>query len=74
MTGQQVQHKENLTHPWAILRLLPDARRYTVARFVNRQDAQDHVRFLHRFMPAADFEVVFDMPDSRNGLANDSKF
>jgi hypothetical protein len=69
MTRQRVQQKEDLTHPWAIVRLLPDLQRYTVARFANRQDAQDHVRFLHRFMPAADFEVVFDVPDSLQGKA-----
>lgn len=73
MTRQRVQQKEDFSRPWAIIRLLPDARRYTVARFVNRQDAEDHVRFLHRFMPAADFEVVFDVPDSLQGLATDGK-
>ncbi|HAA31277.1 MAG TPA: hypothetical protein DCE56_30630 [Cyanobacteria bacterium UBA8553] len=73
MTPQQVQHPEDFTRPWAIVRLLPDARRYTVARFANRQDAQDHVRFLHRFMPAADFEVVFDVPDSLQDLATSGK-
>lgn len=30
---------EDYSRPWAIIRLLPDARRYTVARFFNRQDA-----------------------------------
>jgi hypothetical protein len=53
------------SRPWAIIRLLPDARRYTVARFFNRQDAEDHRRFLHRFMPAAEFEVVFDVPNEQ---------
>ena len=70
-TSQQFQPKEDWTRPWAIVRLLPDVRRYTVARFANRQDAQDHVRFLHRFMPAASFEVIFDVPDSLNDLASD---
>ncbi|HEY9831977.1 MAG TPA: hypothetical protein V6D26_15440 [Stenomitos sp.] len=54
---------EDYSRPWAIIRLLPDARRYTVARFFNRQDAEDHRRFLNRFMPAAEFEVVFDVPN-----------
>ena len=53
---------ENYGRPWAIIRLLPDLRRYTVARFHNRTDAQDHLRFLHRFMPAAEFEIIFDVP------------
>ncbi|HEY9602736.1 MAG TPA: hypothetical protein V6C85_14070 [Allocoleopsis sp.] len=54
---------EEYSRPWAIVRLLPDARRCTVARFHNRQDAHDHLRFLNRFIPAAKFEVVFDVPD-----------
>ena len=56
---------EDYSRPWAIVRLLPDARRYTVARFFNRQDAEDHRRFLNRFMPAAEFEVVFDVPNEQ---------
>lgn len=70
-TPNPAQQQEDWTRPWAIVRLLPDASRYTVARFANRQDAQDHLRFLHRFMPAACFEVIFDLPDSPNGLAMD---
>lgn len=54
---------QDYSRPWAIVRLLPDARRYTVARFHNRQDAHDHLRFLNRFIPAAKFEVVFDVPE-----------
>ena len=54
--------REDYSRPWAIVRLLPNARRYTVARFYNRQDADDHMRFLNRYMPAAEFEVLFDVP------------
>lgn len=50
--------------PWAIARLLPDAQRYIVARFHNRQDAHDHLRFLNRFTSGAEFEIVFDVPIS----------
>ena len=56
---------EDYSRPWAITRLLPDARRYTVARFFNRQDAEDHRRFLNRFMPAAEFEILFDVPNEQ---------
>ncbi len=49
--------------PWAIVRLLPDARHYTIARFFNRQDAHDHLRMLNRFMPDANFQIVFDAVD-----------
>jgi putative acetyltransferase len=34
-----------------------------VARFFNRQDANEHKRVLQRFIPAAEFEIVFDSPD-----------
>jgi hypothetical protein len=64
MTYQPIQQLEDFTRPWMLVRLLPNAQRYTVARFYNRQDADDHKRVLHRFMPAAEFEVVFDVPDS----------
>ena len=64
-TYQRVQQVEDYTRPWAIVRLLPDLRRYTVARFRNRQDAEDHRRFLNRYMPASEFEVVFDVPNSQ---------
>jgi hypothetical protein len=64
---------EDYSRPWAIIRLLPDARRYTVARFFNRQDAEDHRRFLNRFMPAAEFEVFFDVPDEQLQHTTDQK-
>ncbi len=41
-------------------RLLPDLRRYTVARFHNITDAQDHLRVLNCFIPVAEFEVIFE--------------
>ena len=62
---------EDYSRPWAIIRLLPDARRYTVARFFNRQDAEDHRRFLNRFMPAAEFAVLFDVSDAQLQRATD---
>lgn len=62
MTYQQIQLSEDTMRPWAIVRLLPNAQCYTVARFYNRQDAHDHQRFLQRWMPASEFEIVFDTP------------
>ncbi len=62
---KRTSQAEDYSRAWAIIRLLPDASRYTVARFYNRQDAEDHRRFLNRFMPAAEFEVVFDVPDEQ---------
>ena len=61
-TYQRIEQPEDFSRPWAIVRLLPDLRRYTVARFYNRADAQDHLRLLNRFIPAAEFEVIFDVP------------
>ncbi len=49
--------------PWAIVRLLPKAQRYIVARFHNRQDANDHLRLLNRFIPVAEFELIFEPPN-----------
>lgn len=46
--------------PWAIVRVLPDARNHTVARFCNRQDADDHLRALRRFVRSGIFEIVFE--------------
>jgi putative acetyltransferase len=42
---------------------LPSTKAYIIARFRNRQDAHDHLRVLHRFIPSATFEIVFDIPD-----------
>ncbi len=70
---KRTSQAEDYSRPWAIIRLLPDARRYTVARFFNRQDAEDHRRFLNRFMPAAEFEVLFDVPDEQVQLTTDQE-
>lgn len=56
--------------PWTIVRILPNARHYTVARFRNRQDANDHLRLLRRFIPVAEFEIIFapleeEQPDNQ---------
>jgi hypothetical protein len=66
LAALQIQATVDYSHPWAIVRLLPNARRYVVARFVNRQDADDHKRYLSRFMPAAEFEVIFDAPSDES--------
>ena len=63
ISAQHYSQAEDYSRPWAIIRLLLDARRYTVARFRNRQDAEDHLRFLNRYIPAAEFEVFFDVPN-----------
>jgi hypothetical protein len=65
----QIQAAVDYSRPWAIIRLLPNARRYVVARFAHRQDADDHKRYLSRFMPAAEFEVIFDVGTEEAGEA-----
>jgi hypothetical protein len=70
---KRTSQAEDYSRPWAIIRLLPEARRYTVARFFHRQDAEDHRRFLNRFMPAAEFEVVFDVPNEQLQCTTDQK-
>ncbi len=57
-SGDRFWNQDN--YPWIIVRLLPNAQRYVVARFYRRSEAENHKRLLNRFMPAADFEVVFD--------------
>jgi hypothetical protein len=43
-----------------LVRLLPNAQHYTVARFYSRTEAENHQRFLGKWMPGAEFEVIFD--------------
>jgi hypothetical protein len=52
--------KEGDRNSWAIVRILPNAEHYTIARFVHRQDADDRLRALRRFIPGGVFEVVCD--------------
>jgi hypothetical protein len=56
--GDRVWNQQN--YPWTLVRLLPNAQHYTIARFYSRAEAENHKRFLGKWMPAADFEVVFD--------------
>ncbi len=57
------RNKQEQPRPWVISQLLPNATNGTIARFFNRQDACDHLRFLTRTMPAAKFTMFFDPPD-----------
>lgn len=57
---RKVVMKKDYLRPWAIIRLLPNAKTYIIARFYNRQDAHDHLRVLNRFMPTSEFETIFD--------------
>jgi len=57
-SNQSFWHQQH--YPWTLVRLLPNAQHYTVARFYSRTEAQNHQRFLAKWMPDARFEVVFD--------------
>lgn len=65
VTYQLTPQPEDFSRPWAIVRLLPNAQCYTVGRFYNRAEAQEHLKVLNHFMPAAEFEVIFDVPKDR---------
>ncbi|MBN3923210.1 hypothetical protein [Nostoc sp. NMS4] len=49
--------------PWAIARTVVITQSQIVARFANRQDAEDHLRFLRRTIPNGGFEIMFEPPD-----------
>ncbi|BAZ31857.1 hypothetical protein NIES4074_43300 [Cylindrospermum sp. NIES-4074] len=54
--------RENFHRPWLVVRLLASSQSCIVARFANRRDADDHLRFLQRFIPNAAFEIMFEPP------------
>jgi hypothetical protein len=66
------QPNKGFARPWAIVGILPNAQRHVVARFRNRQEAFDYLRFMKRFLPKSDagakpafeFEIVFDSAGS----------
>lgn len=45
---------------WAVIRLLPNMQRVTVARFVKRADADGYAIALRRLEPNTQIAVVFD--------------
>lgn len=47
-------------YPWCIIRQLPKFQRITVARFRKRNEAEEHLKVLHRLLPNATFVVLFD--------------
>lgn len=53
----------NIHRPWMLVQILPNLKTHTIARFSNRQDADDYLRVLRRFVPQAAFEIVFEPPD-----------
>lgn len=62
---------DRFDRPWAIVRILPKAQRYIVACFRNRQDANEHLRVLQRFIPDAEFQISFEPPAEEEQLLRD---
>ena len=64
MNSQTIYPNSTLDpHVWTIAIALPDKRQRTIARFCNQQDAEDHLRVLLRFVPSAQFEIIFNPPE-----------
>ncbi len=47
-------------HPWCLIRLFPNCQRIVVARFRKRNDADEHLRVLHRLVKHRTFVIIFD--------------
>lgn len=50
--------------PWAVVRLLPNFQRVTVARCRNESDASGYCQILRRLDPEAELIVIFDPADN----------
>ncbi|MEG4426161.1 MULTISPECIES: hypothetical protein [unclassified Microcoleus] len=48
------------THPWCIVRQLPNMQRLVVARFHRRGDAEGYIQILRGLLPQAKHAIVFD--------------
>ncbi|MBE9206340.1 hypothetical protein IQ244_07405 [Nostoc sp. LEGE 06077] len=48
------------SHPWCIIRQLPNMQRMVVARFHRRHDADAYRQILQRLLPTANHVIVFD--------------
>jgi len=59
-----IRNRATIQRPWMIVRILPGAKTHAIAHFVNRQDAEDSLRALQRYVPNAAFEIVFDLVES----------
>jgi hypothetical protein len=52
---------------WAVIRLLENMQRITVARCTSESDADGYAQLFRRLIPDATFIVVFDPPDFEEG-------
>ncbi|GAX46000.1 hypothetical protein NIES4075_70210 [Tolypothrix sp. NIES-4075] len=49
------------THPWCIIRQLPNMQRLVVARFRGRNDADAYLQILRQLLAQVDHIIIFDM-------------
>lgn len=49
------------THPWCIIRQLPNMQRLVVARFRSRNDADAYRLILQQLLPTVDHVIIFDL-------------
>ncbi len=49
------------THPWCIIRQLPNMQRLVVARFRGRNDADAYLQILRQLLPTVDHVIIFDL-------------
>lgn len=48
------------THPWCIIRQLPNIQQLVVARFRGRNDADAYRLILRQLLPRVDHVIIFD--------------
>lgn len=48
---------------WSVVRLLPNLKTQTIARFRSRSDADGHLQFLRQQLPTVQFAVLFDLSE-----------
>jgi hypothetical protein len=62
-------HYKQRLEPWAVMRLLPNLQRITLARHRSPSNADHYCRALQRLEPQSEFCVVFDpAPEERSLL------
>lgn len=56
------QRELNLDYPWVISIVLPEGRKPVgLARHLNQQDAESHLRFLQKYVKDEIFTISFDL-------------
>ena len=48
--------------PWCVVQQLPKLQHAIVARFRNRNDAEEYIKVIRRINPTGTYEIMFDPP------------